>query len=60
MGEGVFEEVVQSVDLTTLENLSRQSVDMLQRIYVAQLFVIGVVGAVVVCVILYSLIKKCY
>lgn len=39
-------------------NLLSQNVKLLQSIYVSQLFVIGVVGAVVVCMILYKFLRE--
>lgn len=39
---------------------SSQSVELLSQIYTAQLFVIGVVGAVAVCVILYKFLRQFY
>lgn len=37
-----------------------QSVDLLTQIYAAQLFVIGVAAAVMVCVILYKFLRSFY
>lgn len=39
---------------------SAQSVELLSQIYTAQLFVIGVLGAVAVCVILYKFLRQFY
>ncbi len=44
----------------TTEELLLQQIELLQQIYCAQLFVIGVSAAIFVCVLLYNLLKKCY
>lgn len=46
--------------LEEIAEYSAQSVELLSQVYTAQLFVIGVVGAVAVCVILYRFLRQFY
>ena len=46
--------------LEEIAEYSAQSVELLAQVYTAQLFVIGVLGAVAVCVILYRFLRQFY
>lgn len=48
------------VDTTNLELLVTQQTEILHAIYISLLFIIGVVGAVFVCYLLYKFIKSFY
>ena len=48
------------VSLETVESLLAQNTELLLRIYTAQLFVIGVVGALLVVFLLYKFLRKFY
>lgn len=49
-----------TLSLEALETLMAQNNELLTRIYINQLFVIGVVGALFVLFVLYNFIKKFY
>ena len=49
-----------NVHLEEIGSNIAQNVELLAQIYTAQLFVIGVVGAVAVCVILYKFLRQFY
>lgn len=46
------------MDVSTLESLVVQNNELLQRIYIAHLFVIGVAGALLVLFLLYHFLLK--
>lgn len=48
------------MDTSNLELLVTQQTEILKAIYVLQLYVLGVVGAIFVCLLLYKFIKSFY
>ena len=51
-------ESLTTFDPTTIERLLTESNQLLLHIYACQLFVVGVVGASVVCFLLYKFLRK--
>lgn len=58
--EIVTYEIYNETDLSNVESLLQQNIEVGLRIHTAQLFCIGVLSALLVCVLLYKFIKLFY